>query len=380
MSARLESIYCAEHEPQDSSVDDKRIPCPLDPKHTCYLNKLEKHLLVCNARAVTTAAYVRRGVNAGTSPGAAARRTPLTAAPPDQLAATLAKIDKLYALVTQSGISQWNDNEKAHPCVAQELMRDDLGPAALRQLRQVSALLQLAEREGMIQNHTCYAELGAGRGRLAYYAANAWCTSTTHSRLLLVDRAAPRHKRDNKLPPGHATRLRADLADLLLDEAAATANVDCSARVVALAKHLCGAATDYALRCVTGARAARGLLIATCCHHRCDIASLAGSERLREHGLQSHELDLMLGVVSWATCGDGRPRTARADDADAESTRAARAEAGRRAKAILDWVRVEFLRANGWNARLVYFVPPDVTPENVCIVAVRDDSPSDTTS
>lgn len=205
--------------------------------------------------------------------------------------------------------------------------------------------------------------------------------------MLAVDRAALRHKRDNKLRApasagagaAPAARLRADLAHLALERVPA---VEASARVVGFAKHLCGAATgeseasppsprslaahrtrlsppDLALRCVTSAGAlgkTRGVVLATCCHHRCERAHLAGAERLRELGVGVAELRVLLGVVSWATCGGS-------DEA--------RARVGRRAKALLDWARAHWLGSLGFSAYLCRFVPRAVSPENVCIVATR---------
>lgn len=79
-------------------------------------------------------------------------------------------------------------------------------------------------------------------GWLSYYAGVAWCADA-ESHVVVVDRAALRHKRDNKLRTtgtGTATRLRADLAHLALHRVPA---VEASRHVVGFAKHLCGVAT-----------------------------------------------------------------------------------------------------------------------------------------
>lgn len=79
----------------------------------------------------------------------------------------------------------------------------------------------------------------------------------------------------------------------------------------------------------------------------------------QELGVSGAELRVLLGVVSWATDGrEGREGRARRG-------------AGRRAKALLDWARVRWLRERGFAARLAHFVPEAVSPENVCIVATR---------
>lgn len=110
---------------------------------------------------------------------------------------------------------------------------------------------------------------------------------------------------------------------------------------------------------------------------------------------------MMLGIVSWATCGDGRSRRNREKsdlpkdpnqntDDDEEHPidetnegnetgghdrlvlgQEYREQVGRRAKQLLDWGRVLYLRDCGFDARLCYFVPTTVSPENVCIVAKK---------
>ncbi|KPJ11078.1 tRNA guanosine-2'-O-methyltransferase TRM13-like [Papilio machaon] len=171
---------------------------------------------------------------------------------------------------------------------------------------------------------------------------------------------------------------------------------------------------DYALRCVVGAGGetgearAAGLVMATCCHHRCELSAYVGE--LQELGISDEEFNIMLGLVSWATCGHGRSRQYRAEaditdncndlnvseseendeaddmdhkqptlEQDSNETKCVkpsaglevqdRAEVGRRAKALVDWGRVLFLRRRGWRARLCHFVPSHVSLENVCIVA-----------
>jgi len=42
---------------------------------------------------------------------------------------------------------------------------------------------------------------------------------------------------------------------------------------------------------------------------------------------------------------------------------------GRKVKVLLEKARVEFLRARGFDVKLFYYVPPEVSPENLLIVA-----------
>ena len=76
MSVKPGAQYCGEHSPipiteqdlgrlqtlQDSSnhlklmttgnkpISELRVPCPYDPKHTCFASKMEKHLRICNSK------------------------------------------------------------------------------------------------------------------------------------------------------------------------------------------------------------------------------------------------------------------------------------------------------------------------------------------
>lgn len=72
---------------------------------------------------------------------------------------------------------------------------------------------------------------------MSYYAGVAWCDGG--SRVLVVDRASLRHKRDNRLQQ-RCERLRADLAHLALARVPLVARSDA---LLGLAKHLCGVAT-----------------------------------------------------------------------------------------------------------------------------------------
>jgi tRNA:m4X modification enzyme len=53
-------VFCVEHQPSPSALlagdctahatTSRRMPCPLDPKHTCDASRLQAHLKVCPAK------------------------------------------------------------------------------------------------------------------------------------------------------------------------------------------------------------------------------------------------------------------------------------------------------------------------------------------
>jgi len=124
---------------------------------------------------------------------------------------------------------------------------------------------------------------------------------------------------------------------------------------LAVAKHLCGEATDFALRCIVGATsnetygreggvtvseasshrdsevgnvigaepanlAVDAILIATCCHHRCSWPTYVNQAWFVELGFSAHDFELMTIMSSWATseanCQCAKEKRSRRPSAD----------------------------------------------------------------
>lgn len=126
-------------------------------------------------------------------------------------------------------------------------------------------------------------------------------------------------------------RLLIDIADLDLSGV----DVIRGRSLVGVAKHLCGAATDLALRCLldtlphqlgrsreqslshqhtSGCQALEaaatdggtqllGVAMAMCCHHRCTWSALVGQEFLEGCGFSPEEFPLLCQLTSWGVCG-----------------------------------------------------------------------------
>ena len=172
--------------------------------------------------------------------------------------------------------------------------------------------------------------------------------------------------------------------------------------MIGVSKHLCGAATDLALRSLASfsssekAAATAGespkscniqiVLIALCCHHRCDWSIFVGQDYLKQHEFKPEEFSLLCGLSSWATCGTGKPRKQKdfekKDKAEAQNvhldrydrldlSRDKREEIGRRVKRILDMARCEFVKSSLKmpKVKLAYYVESGYTLENVVLLA-----------
>ena len=110
---------------------------------------------------------------------------------------------------------------------------------------QNSSLVGHLARAGLLQSNVTFVEFGSGRGSLSYWLCRAHSDPHT-ARLVMVDRASPRHKLDTKMKElelKEIIRIKADIEDLDLRKVFTGPE-----KIVAVGKHLCGAATDLTLR------------------------------------------------------------------------------------------------------------------------------------
>jgi len=361
--------YCGEH------GNGERVPCPLDPTHSCFKSVLPKHLSKCNAQQKELRNYIVPQVNTtlvnNSTPGS--RLAEIT---DDQL---LSKIDLIRTAYNR--LPPCKSHIYQHELVSPSLEAPDCGVKLRKHLVQIGSLLTNIQQAGFLADYVTIVEFGAGRGQLSYWLGEILKERTDCS-ILLVDRASARHKYDNKLKDTSLTlsRVRADIADLDLSQLVLDKE-----KVVGVCKHLCGEATDLSLRCLLRAKQLGvrivGLVMASCCHHRCTWANFIGQEYLLEMGFTEDDFPVLCGITSWATCGSGQPRsprpTSKTPDGQMHAERykrlglgyEEREEIGRMVKFILDHARLRHLEKMGFPGILVYYVSKNVSPENMCLIA-----------
>lgn len=168
----------------------------------------------------------------------------------------------------------------------------------------------------------CFVEFGAGRGYLSHMLCDCYGART----LVMVERRSYKFKADRTLRQRagvSVARLRVDIADL---DVAGVPALQPSLPFVAMSKHLCGAASDLALRCclrggqqqqqggeeqqassspAAAAPVLRGLGIATCCHHLCSWRAYVNKRFFVDLGFTPREFGLIAWLTSWGvTPGD----------------------------------------------------------------------------
>ncbi|KAF6779241.1 hypothetical protein AHF37_01238 [Paragonimus kellicotti] len=198
---------------------------------------------------------------------------------------------------------------------------------AKRHIYQNGCLVNILKTDKLLSTEFNYVEFGAGRGGLSHWvnvclASNAiqlgggeLCRprEPADSNFLLVEQKSMRYKFDSRNRDiGNFTRVRMDIAQLDLKSVPSFQNS--RKPVVAIAKHLCGDATDLALRCLKNASTKNeetdqvirlgGIMFAVCCHHQCSWEEAVGRPWLeREAGLTDREFAIAARLTSWATCG-----------------------------------------------------------------------------
>lgn len=419
MSVRLGAQYCGEHSPLPQAQEQEhkqslRVPCPYDPKHTCFATKMEKHLKICNSKPPSVVPeYLVPGVNSGEGQD-------IPAVKGSQLTINSVSDEKLINIIGQlmATYKRYVDGEIPmesldHPCMEDELGDPTYGPGLLKHLIQNSSLLGQMEKVGLLDGcGTTFVEFGSGRGQLSYWLTKA-VHDPTQCQFILVDRASQRHKFDNRLKDSEdlsLVRLKVDIGDLVLGRVRPYVTEQ-KEGVVGVSKHLCGAATDLALRCLTNTlqearNPLKGLVIALCCHHRCTWNSYVGKEFLKSEGFTPEDFPLLSSITSWCTCGSGRPRKRQHGQREASASpslgqrdmespgheggdnqtvevnkantdrysklqldQATREEIGRQAKRVLDYGRLRYLESRtDLDVKLKYYCDPYISLENALIV------------
>lgn len=388
--------YCGEHETivvkRDSNGEAKpdevtgedRIPCPLDGNHTLYAKNLKKHLKICNARPKEQPAYVSPGINHGEPECEVFKEFKLSDVTEDiLLKEIIPKVEELYEKYVEGTIE---DMFLSHDSMKETIADESYGPSTLKHLVQSSAILGIADKYEFLQPQTCFVEYGAGKGQLSFYLSKI-VQAIPNTKVLLVDRASLRHKKENKIEVrDQIQRVRVDIANLDLKKLDVLHG---SKRLVGLSKHLCGAATDLTLRCIVNGMTNNdddipntdGFIIALCCHHQITYRDFVGKEFLELNGIDRYKFSLLTKMVGWYICGTGVSRERRKEIEDnpelieekkyTKISRDNRELIGFKCKRILDYARKIFMEKHGFECSLKYYVTKDITLERVCLIGKR---------
>ncbi|KAL4634870.1 hypothetical protein GN956_G13928 [Arapaima gigas] len=402
---------CGEHAEGDQEGQRRRIPCPLDPKHTVFEDNLAKHLKKCNSREKPKPVYYIQDINAGPQDNEdpLLNEVPIADHSKKQLELLIEKLKKAVNGLT----SVHKERILSHPALDDALGDPKNGDSAFKHLKQQASLLGNMHTLGLLGSDRCFVEFGAGKGKLSHWLHVAM-QAYQNVHFLLVERCSTRFKVDGKHRNADSIfeRLQVDIQHLSLRKVPFLREKKLP--LVGVGKHLCGAATDLALRCLldsSGKEGTReshqpprkrakqdcetepqatapetdvewepvvsGLAIALCCHHRCEWRHYVGKEFFRERGLSATEFAAYQRMSSWATCGLKRASTSKEHFPEEESkeheqegesvpnsleegvSADERQHVGRLCKLLIDYGRADFLHRHGFTSNLQHYTSTD---------------------
>ncbi|XP_040327026.1 tRNA:m(4)X modification enzyme TRM13 homolog isoform X2 [Herpailurus yagouaroundi] len=385
--------FCGEHAgAAEEENARKRILCPLDPKHTVYEDQLAKHLKKCNSREKPKPDFFIQDINAGLKDETEIpeQLVPISSLSEEQLENLIKKLRR----ASEGLNSTLKDQIMSHPALHDALNDPKNGDSATKHLKQ--------QVDG-------------------------------------------KHRKKNSV----FERLQIDIQHLCLNKIPLLSKEKLP--VVGIGKHLCGVATDLALRCLVETYAASceerneeplakrrkndktdkeinplakegneknvpekwtpvaGIVIALCCHHRCDWRHYVGKEYFRALGLGAVDFHYFQRMSSWATCGmrktsleasnvTSKRKDKHSDDSEEHDDGGCRItddsteslpglltveekkKIGHLCKLLIDQGRVEYLQQKGFSPALQYYTDPLVSLENVLLTALPNHSSSPETS
>ncbi|KAI6645765.1 tRNA:m(4)X modification enzyme TRM13-like [Oopsacas minuta] len=360
----------------DINLDYKRIPCPLDPKHTVYPANLDKHILKCNARPKPHPIYYVDGVNSGLTGTVPCPEDTcnLAAFPEDYILKLIHRVEIAY----ESFVKSINDCYITHLSMKAELTDSKNGETARKHLLQQASIIGYIHKTLTCYTDVTFIEFGAGRGKLSHWVQRSLPESAVNPEFIVVDRAACRYKYDSyhKSDGPIFHRLFIDIEHLYLSK---VDGITPERSIVGYCKHLCGAATDLALSCLMNTLSAPKrpiIVMATCCHHQCTWPAYVGRKffemQLKFNSIDFHAISLL---SSWKVCGMKQDSNSEILNCDPSllSLRDLPApykeDIGYKCKRLIDMGRVWWLRENGMNTDILAYVPQNVTVENIVIIA-----------
>ncbi|XP_066932241.1 tRNA:m(4)X modification enzyme TRM13 homolog [Clytia hemisphaerica] len=410
--------FCAEHAQFDKEQDEgekrKRIPCPLDPKHSVFEDKLSSHMKKCNATKKTNLPFFDKNINIGINHYIRSEKEKLRLyeVPIDELKNLIEKLRDIHKKVINL-ISQ-SENTTIHQLLSNEIeTQKDCGQNVKKHLVQQGSLIQILDDNEFFRHDVNVIEFGAGRGALSHWVQKAMSSKEGSQQYFLIDRQHNRnkldcyHKGEDQGP--NFQRLNIDIINLNLNKVDALVkdNGEVS-NILAIGKHLCGGATDLSLRCLLNDQNNKsnssgeepsekrskttnkfrenlhGILFALCCYHRCTWDTYVGLDFMQKHDVTPTQFHFMTKMATWSTCGFERRQHEDhiADDESDETNTlnegkihhklkfsiAEQEEIGHMCKLLIDYGRIQYIESRGFKPHLVKYISRDVTPENIALL------------
>ena len=331
------------------------------------------------------------------------------------------------------------DLSSAEEGIAKDIAKHRVKAGGPRHLHQLQSILGHVRKNGMIPTaddeiEQSVIEMGAGRGMLGLVTASAIGAAQTQNaasskvKLYLVERSGTRGKAETKIRTAtgdasqdndslrldrvEVSRIKCDLAHVHMSTALPFLTKKSEkSRSIVVAKHLCGAGTDLALkslRDVVQSGAVDGCVMATCCHGLCTWKDYVGRDCFLElfrgvggvSTFAESDFDQLRRWTSASVLEDSdHTRSAAVDDGDEHNIGVKSQNIylvvkelglacggrglGRACQRLIDYGRTEYIREHLFHSKgaspgkqdtdvsLCHYCSSDITPQNALIIAKR---------
>uniref|UniRef100_A0A671SZC2 tRNA:m(4)X modification enzyme TRM13 n=1 Tax=Sinocyclocheilus anshuiensis TaxID=1608454 RepID=A0A671SZC2_9TELE len=380
---------------------------------TVFEDNLAKHLKKCNSKEKPKPVYFMALINRYVFNNDASMQITIAERSKNELDESIVKLKTALKGLNTKLV----ENIISHSALHEPLSDPKNGDSAFKHLKQQASILGNMEVLELLSPNRCYIEFGAGKGKLSHWIHIA-LKAAENVNFLLVERSSTHFKVCTKMHSAF-DRLQVDIQHLDLSKVPLLRKKGLP--IIGVGKHLCGAATDLALRCLfehsctdkddepptkriklhqnegsgdfikpvpstegreTGEKPiVSGLAIALCCHHRCDWRHYVGKEFFRQRGLGPEEF----AAFRWATCGmrkigskttekqsehkTGEEKEHEMSERNLMSVED-REQIGRLCKRLIDHGRMYYLQQKGFETSLKYYTSRDISLENVLLTAV----------
>ncbi|CAI5755728.1 unnamed protein product [Candida verbasci] len=371
MQRKATNKFCSEHQILET---EKRIPCPLDPKHTIWEKDLKSHMKKCNWK-------------------------------PKEEHDPWFELDKNCTLQNSEDFNLENEETdeevellikyipilqgiKFEPLPIKQLQHDGMSTKfdvklMQKHITQQSSLIENLKSLDLLNANTFYMEFGCGRAELSKFVQQCIVYDQPKDSkgygYGLIDRGVNRYKCDNHLLKETdlepiVKRSRMDIKDLNLDKFIDDKSVN---HVVTISKHLCGAATDLTLKSIFNSNETNskfdGMIVAMCCRHLCQLDQLLPQSRkyLHDQGFKTiQSFNVLKKMVSWAVDSSRKEN----DEHISGLNKDERKDLGLKARRLIDESRVfaiQQILSNSYQVDLFHYVDTSITLENNCLSIKR---------
>ncbi len=320
----------------------ERVPCPIDPSHSIYKHNIKAHVKICCAHIrnvmIESQVFYSKDINSGSnlySNGESivedieAMKASIN---PEML---LEKVRKCYNFILnkEKGFENINNesidysdklNTKMEELVHGHVSKNQSTFEKLRHVKQDARIVANMISQGIVgdeikqqlegDNNTVdvsktsrftFVELGAGKGLLGQSISVVF----PNSKIIFIERGGNRKKADKSLRENSIeySRIRTDIRHCDFSKLPGIDRdiQDKHKRIVFIAKHLCGVATDLSLKGLDSLGdnkmdVIKGITIATCCHHACVWKDYVGYKFYLSQGFVPEEFDILKTWSAWA--------------------------------------------------------------------------------